>query len=51
MATTKMTLEERTAILATIEGEQARAVRELCDDIRDHLAKALLIMGWKEAAA
>jgi hypothetical protein len=45
MATTKLTLEERNVILATLEGEQAQAVRELCDDTREHIAKVLLIMG------
>jgi hypothetical protein len=51
MAASKLTLEERAAILATIEGEQGRAVRELLDEIRDHLANVIRIMGWKENVA
>jgi hypothetical protein len=51
MAAGKLTLEERDAILATLEGDQRKAVLELCDEIRDHIAKALLVMGWKEKAA
>jgi hypothetical protein len=45
-ATTKLTLEERTAILASLEGEQARAVRELLDEVRGYLANVIRIMGW-----
>jgi hypothetical protein len=46
--TTKMTIEERNAILATLKGEQARALRELCDDVRAALTRILRTMGWKD---